>query len=160
MVTGPMPPPQGKVTEGWRAVRSSRWVHFDSSPGAIIGASKWSWRVMGPGQRVLIAQGVRELGKSLPPGTKNVFPMSSRGSWMYSSRKKKLKIQRQQLFLGKVPSYQMLKAVRMFENVKLDPCAAPLLFLGNLQNLHLWLMETKHCTGLCIHPEWLFPHLS
>lgn len=72
-------------------------------------------------------------------------------------KKKKLKIQTQRLFLRKVPSYQMLKAVRMF---KLDPCAAPLLFLRNLQNLHLWLMERSHWAGLGIHSEWLFPHLS
>lgn len=32
---------------------------------------------------------MRELGQSLPPEIKNIFPMSSRRKWIYSSRKKK-----------------------------------------------------------------------
>lgn len=106
---------------------------------------------------------VRELGKSLPPETKNVVPLSSSRSWIYSLRKQILKIQRQWLFLRKVPSYQMLMTVRMLEHVKPDLCAVPMLFLRNLQHLlhiSLWLMETRHWAGLGMAPEWLFPHLS
>lgn len=103
---------------------------------------------------------VRELGKSLPPETKNVVPLSSRRSWIYSLRKQILKIQRQWLFLRKVLSYQMLMTVRMLEHVKPDLCAVTMLFLRNLQHLHLWLMETRHWAGLGMAPEWLFPHLS
>lgn len=86
--------------------------------------------------------------------------MSSRGSWIHYWRKKMLKLWRRWLFLRKFPSYKMLEAMRVLGHVTLDPCAAPMLFPRNLQNLHLSLMEARHWAKLSIRPEWLFPHLS
>lgn len=48
----------------------------------------------------------------------------------------------------KGPQLSDAEGLRMFEHVKLDPCAAPMPFLRNLQNPRLGLMETRHWAGL------------
>lgn len=136
------------TTEWWRAIKSSRWINFESSPGAIIGAIKWSQHVQDKGHQ-LIAQGVRGLGKSLTPDTKNVAPTSSRRSWIYSWRKKK-KIEDTETATLPQKGPQLSDA-EVCENVwacKTRSLCCSYAPPQKSAKPHLGLMKTRHWAGL------------